>query len=119
MTILTGITDQPNQQFSVTLPDGSSVRLTLNFRIQQSGWFAAFLWVKGDGTTWALNGVRLVASPNLLRPYRRLINFGFSVVVDSDLDPVTLRAFSSNAAQIVLLSDEDVHLIEEQVYPGL
>lgn len=112
MTTITGITDQPNQQFNVLLPDGSQARWTLNYRAQQAGWFADMVWVRTNGAQWALNGIRLVTTPNLLRQYQNLLPFGFAIFSEDNQDPTTVKAFSSGLAQLVLLTQAEVEELE-------
>jgi hypothetical protein len=119
MTIITGITDQPNQQTTILLPDGTRVKVTLAYRVQQSGWFYDLVWTKADGSTFTLNGQRVVTSPNLLHQFRNLISFGLAVVNDKNQEPVTLKAFASGVSKVVLLSAAEVAQITAAVFPGL
>lgn len=118
MKLVTGITDQPNQQLNVLLSDGSRVRLTLNYRVQQQGWFADFLWTKTNGGTFEIDGLRLVSSPNILHQWRELLVFGFMLTTDNLMDPTTLKAFASGTSKLFLLSTAEVAQIDAEVYPG-
>lgn len=119
MNIVTGITDQPNQQFDLQIADGSRVKVTLNFRVQQLGWFLDLVWTRTDGTTFPLYGLRVTTSPNILRQWRNLLPFGLAVITSANGEPVSVKSFSSNTSQLVLLDEADVELIESQVYTGL
>lgn len=119
MTIITGLTDQPNQQFTVLLPDGSRCKLTMNFRVQQAGWFMDLLWTRTDGTQFAANGLRMTTMPNLTRQFLYSLNFGFSVVTDDNLEATRVKDFDSGYAKLLLLDATDLATIEAQVFPGL
>lgn len=119
MTIVTGITDQPNQQLDLRLADGTRAKLTLNYRVQQLGWFADLIWTKRDGTTAQVFGLRLVTSPNVLRQFRNLFPFGLAIATDANADPTSDKSFASGISRLLLLEGDDVEQIETEVYPGL
>lgn len=119
MKLITGITEQPNQQLNLVLPDGSRVRLTLNFRVQQSGWFADLVWVKTDGTTFPITGLRVCTSPNILRKWSELLPFGLMVFTDKMTEPVTVKAFALGTSKMFLLDAADVQQVEDNIYSGL
>lgn len=118
MKRITGITDQPNQQFNVSLDDGSRLRVTFNYRVQQQGWFADFLWTKTSGATFEISGMRVVSSPNILRAWRDLLPFGLMVYTDSLGEPTTVKAFSYGTSKLFLLSATEVADAEANLFPG-
>lgn len=119
MTIITGLTDQANQQFTLRPADGTRVRLTLNYRVQQAGWFYDLLWTRTNGTSFEVNGMRLVTSPNVLRKWRDILTFGLSVVTDANLEPTDIKAFVNGTTQLLLLDSAEIEEVEQRVYPGL
>lgn len=113
MKIVTGITSQPKQTIFFVLSDGSQVSVYLEYRPQQLGWFANFSW-----QTWTLNGLRLVASPNILRQWGEIIPFGFSIQTQEFVEPVNQTDFSQEIAILYLLDADDVASTNETIYEG-
>lgn len=116
-SILTGLTDQPNQQYPITLPDGSAATLTLGFWPQQNGWFYNLAW-SGRTPAFALNGQQLVVSPNLLRQWRNVLPFGLGVVTNDGLDPTDQEDFVNGNCTLFLLDTSDIATAETTLFPG-
>lgn len=114
MTIVTGITDQPKQSIVLVLPDGSQVSAFLEYRPNQVGWFANFEW-----QDWALNGLRLTTSPNLLRQWSNQIPFGLSIQTTGDREPLCSTDFSTGFSRVYLLDADDVERINTTTFAGL
>lgn len=115
MKIIEGITDQPKQQTTLTLLDGTKVVWYLEYRPQQIGWFWDLTW---DSRPVA-NGQRLVASPNILRRYLNLIPFGIAVITVGDVDPLGVADLSDGTAQLILLQGDDLSLVETAAFGAL
>lgn len=113
MTIVSGITSQPKQQLSLVLDDGSTVTVLMQYKPQQIGWFADFVW-----GTWTANGVRLTSSPNLLRQYRQILPFGLAIIMANNVDPLNVTDFSAGTATVFLLNAADVLAVEAAAYAG-
>lgn len=103
MKILTGFTSQPKQLLSFVLDDGSTVTMSMAYAQQQLGWFADFQW-----SNWSVTGLRLTASPNLLRMEQRILPFGFAIVTSNNVEPLNLQDFADGTAQVWLLNADDV-----------
>jgi hypothetical protein len=110
MKLVTGLNDQPNQQLSLVLADGTTATLTLIFKTQQAGWFFDLTW--GNFSAF---GQRLVTSPNVLRQYSGLIPFGLLVISDNELDPVNIRSFVT-VSKLYLLEGVDLTDVETLFY---
>lgn len=113
MTILSGITEQPKQTTTIVLPDGSKATLRLEYRPQQTGWFFDLEW-----SDFTANGLRLVASPNILRTFRKLIPFGMAVLTDDAVEPLNQNDFADGVVTLILLDRVDVESVEETIYVG-
>ncbi len=113
MTTITGLTDQPKQQSTVVLPDGSQVSLFLEYRQQQAGWFLDVAW-----QLFEVNGLRLTASPNYLRKWQNLLPFGLSVLTKDDVEPTTITDFVDGTVTLLLLTTEDIAAVNVVAYPG-
>jgi hypothetical protein len=116
-SIITNITDQPNQNLPIPLPDGSTVTMSLVYMPQQLGWFYNLSW---DGQTppWQLNGCRIVVSPNILREHRNEINFGLSVVSSDNTEIMGQEDWTNGKATMLLIDETEVVSIEEVFFPG-
>lgn len=119
MKIIQGLTDEPNQQINLVIPDGSRALLSLYFRPQQLGWFYDLVWTRTDGSMFPINGNRLVASPNCLRQFQNRLPFGLSCVTLRDIEPMTQTTFTDGTSTLLLLTAAEVQNIDELVFPGL
>lgn len=118
MKSITGLTDQPNQQTTLILADGTPVTLIMNFYPQQNAWFFDLSW-QGLAAPFTLLGAQMVTSPNLLRQFRHLLTFGLAVFTLENTEAETQAAFIDGTATLVLLDQADVDEIETTVFPGL
>lgn len=112
MKIITGLSEQPKQQSTLVLADGTRAVWTLAFVPQQSGWFFDLTW---NGTAIA-SGQRLVSSPNILRQYLNRISFGIAVVSPNQLDPTTQTAFADGSILCYLLEGADLQTVETNLF---
>ena len=113
MNQITGLTDQPKQQTTLVLADGSRVTLLIQYLAQQTAWSVDVTW-----GTFIAQGLILVASPNWLRQFRDVIPFGISVLTAGNLDPTDQEVFVNGSASLFLLDPADVTAVEAAVYPG-
>jgi hypothetical protein len=116
--ILTGLTDDPNQEYPITLPDGSTVTMDLQYWPQQNGWYYDLSW-DGQSPPWQLNGMQLVANPNILRQWKNVIPFGLTVGTLNGQDPTSQEDFVNGNCTMILLNASDVAMIESTYFPGL
>ena len=116
-SILTGLTDQPNQEFPITLPDGTTATLDLEFWPQQLGWYYNLTW-DGQTPAFGLNGQYLAASPNLLRQWRNVIPFGIAITTLDGQDPTNQEDFVNGNCTLLLLNASDVGMVESTYFPG-
>lgn len=112
MNLLSGITDKPKQTTAIALGDGSTATLVLEYRPQQLGWFFNL-----SRESFALNGCRVAASPNLIRSWRKLLPFGLAVLTSGG-EPLAQDAFASGAAKVYLLDADEVEEVEAAVFVG-
>lgn len=121
MNSITGLTTQPAQNSFILLEDGSRVEFSLFYRPQQLGWFYNLRWPGNEdiAVPFAVNGRRLVASPNLLRQFRRLVPFGLMLYTIDNLEPMGRTCFVDGTADLILLNAAEVLELEERGFPGL
>lgn len=120
MNSITGLTDQSAQNSFILLEDGSRAELGLFYRPQQLGWFYDIKWPGSPGlpVPFETRGRRLVASPNILRQYRKLIPFGLMMFTIDNLEPLGLSCFVDGTADLILLNSAEVLEIEARGFPG-
>lgn len=113
MTTITGLTDQPKQQSTFVLPDGSQVSLYLEYRQQQAGWFLDISW-----QSFEANGLRLTASPNYLRKWQNILPFGLGVLTKNNVEPTFITDFVDGTVTLLLLTVDDIAAVNAVAYPG-
>lgn len=107
MFVIQNITTDPKQTRILLLQDGSPVRVTMEFKPMQYGWFFNTLTY---GDNFVLNGLRITNSPNMLHQWRNLIPFGLACfsVNNSAREPSQQADFSSGASILYFLSAAEV-----------
>lgn len=98
------ITSDPYQKQTLSLPDGSSVGLTIRFIPMQYGWFIQELSYK----TFTLQGFRIINSPNMLHQFRNQLPFGLGCFTVADREPSLAEDFSSLQTVLYILSAAEV-----------
>lgn len=113
MKTVQGITNAPKQTLAIVLDDGSRVTLALEYRPQQLGWFYDV-----GHADFAATGLRLVASPNILRGFRNLIPFGIAILTAGAVEPLNQKDFIDGTITVLLLDESEVDEVEALVFPG-
>lgn len=113
MNILTGLSDDPAQQNTVTLPDGSTAILSLNYSPQQTGWFFG---VQYPTTGFVLTGQRLTAFPNILVQFQEQLPFGIACVTQDAVEPTGQQTFIDGTTDLYLLDSNDCAFVNDVVF---
>lgn len=113
MKIITGITNQAKQTLTITLADGSSVAMSLEYRPQQLGWFANF-----QLGSWVVLGLRLTASPNILSKWQLLVPFGIAILTRNNVEPLNANDFVNGTATVYLLDQADIQSVNALSFNG-
>jgi hypothetical protein len=117
MLPIPGITAQPYQSFTVPLPDGTKLAVSMMYFDQNSGWyFQGLNWHNGQ---WQENGRRIVSHPNMLRQYRNILTFGLAcgytkapAFVNSMREPTNIQDFSSGTFSLYVVTASEVAQFE-------
>lgn len=109
MLQITELTSEPKQIQTLTLPDGTDVVLSIEYKPMQSGWFIESI----THENWVARNLRIVTSPNMLRQYKNQIPFGLACFVTDGHEPVLQEDFSQARAQLFILTAEEVDDYEE------
>lgn len=107
MTKIQGISDYPNQVFSLTLPDSSTMRLTLQYKPLQQGWFCSVLY--GD---FQVNNLRVTCNYNILEQFSNLIPFGLACLTNQNQEPFFAEDFLAGNAALCILDQTDLDNLE-------
>lgn len=114
MYLIQQITDDPFQQQTLILPDGSSLSLTISFIPMQYGWFITSLAYQ----TFVLQGLRICNSPNMLYQFQNQIPFGLACFSTQNREPSQQEDFSSGASLLYILSAAEVAEYTELIQNG-
>ncbi len=104
MYLIQQITSAPHQSQTLVLPDGTSFSMTMYFVSLQQGWFITNLVYN----KFAIQGLRIVNSPNMLYQFRNQIPFGLACFSTANREPSLQEDFSSGASQLYVLSQDEV-----------
>lgn len=112
MLYINKITKDASQIMVLTGITGIQITMTLRYipRIQQ--------WIMGvdDGTN-SIQGISIVNSLNLLRPWKNILSYGIQCVTNNGLDPYQVTDFANAVANLYLLNSTDVAAIEAKWFP--
>jgi hypothetical protein len=111
MNYLDKISDRSFLRFFLTGNPGQRIILTLRFMPSQNMWFMDI-----EYETIIINGIAVVASPNLLRNSKNILPFGICCNTTSGLDPYFVDDFATERANLYLLSQADVDALEAQLF---
>lgn len=114
MRLLNEISNDYRQQFSVTTEENYTFQFLLEYKINQQSWFWSLSY-----NNFAVNGIRLVLNPNILRQYKAYLPFGIWCNTDSALkvDPFLVDdLIVDGRIQLYTLTNAEVLAIEKQVY---
>jgi hypothetical protein len=105
MRQLTKLSNNPLQTLLVLTEAGDQVDIELRYMPTQQQWLLSLAW-----GTQVINGISLVASPNLLLGYANVLPFGIMVTSDTTFEPMFLDDFTSGRIKVYMLSAADVEI---------
>ena len=111
MKKITTLTDSALQKAVIVTDNSKELNLTLRFLPTQKIWI--YNLTLDDFT---VNGRKLVVSPNLLRQYVRLIDFGMLCTSESGFEPYRIDDFSKNRVSIFVLTEEEIKDFETSIF---
>ena len=114
MIILTEITDDPKQKFTVQREDNETFTLELEFLDQQERWIYNISDIPNSDIV--INGSSIVSNPNLLRQFKRTLDFGISCTSKDGDDPSFIDDFSSGRVELGILTAAEVQKIEDDFF---
>lgn len=111
MKLITSITNQPKQRIVLTLDNNESAIMHLYYMPTQTSWYFDL-----EYKDYVNNGNKVVLSMNAIRHLRRKLPFGIAFVASSYAEPSQLNDFVDGTVFMLQLNEEDVQLIESEVY---
>lgn len=107
----TSLTNEPRQQITKLLADGTRIIFSFEYKSNQLGWFFGFQY--GDVN---YQNIRLTTSYNILRAYRNWLPFGLRCDTPDFEEPMNIDDFVTEYASVYLLDKEDIEAIEGNYY---
>lgn len=111
MILIDRLSENAIQLFYLKDEDGNQIQVRLRYLATQEYWV-----VDIEHEDFTLNGFRVVNSPNFLRQFRNKIPFGIDCVVEGRRDPYYIDDFSSQKAQLMLLTKIEVDQVERDFF---
>lgn len=111
MRLLNKINANALQRFFLTGNAGERIVLDLRYMPSQEIWTMSL-----SQGAWSVNGMNVVGSPNLLRCFKNVIDFGLACVTDNGLDPYFPDQFENGSARLYLLTADEVAQIETTLF---
>ena len=106
------LTNAGRQKLQLILQDGSTVNMELQYVDNQKGWFYS---LTHSASSFAVTNRRVVTSPNMLRAWRHIINWGLACVTVDGEEPVFVDDFFNARASLYVLDEADVLTVEEMI----
>ena len=117
MNQIQGLTDAPAQTFTVPLPDGSQLSVSITYSYNRAGWFISFDW-NGQTPDWQTGLMRVTTFPNILRHFKGYLPFGIMVATADNGEPQGVSDWADGYASMYLLDAIDIAYIEATLFPG-
>lgn len=103
MTKIQNISDYPNQLFTLALPNGESMTMTLVYKPLQYGWFVGIIY-----QDFEVKRLRVTCNYNILEQFSNLIPFGLACFTNQNQEPFFAQDFQANNAVLCVLDSTDI-----------
>jgi len=107
MTKIQGISDYASQLFTINLPNGETLQLSLTYMPLQTGWFMGVTY-----KDFVLNTMRVTTSQNLLHAFRKLLPFGIACITVGDREPFFAQDFQANNSALCILDEDELDALD-------
>ena len=111
MRLLDKLTEDAQQHYILMGEAGELIDFRLRFMPRVTRWEFDIAYRELN-----LKGAGLTVSPNVIRAYRNLIQFGLMVTSEDQLDPFYQNDFTTGRIKIYLLNNAEKLEIEQLVY---
>ena len=104
-------TNDAKQHQTIVTEGNKTIDFTLYFSPRTQAWYFDLIY-----GTLKIYGCQFVNGFRLLRQWKNLIDFDFSVMSVDNIDPFQLSDFAMNRTYVFLLNSGDIEAIEKEVY---
>ena len=111
MLYVNKITNDPQQEITLTGIPGLNIDMSLRFMPRIQSWT---MGIKYNGLSY--QGIGIVISENLLRQFQADLPFGIACFRADGLDPYMIDDFANQLANLYLLDSTDVAWLEANYY---
>ena len=111
MKKIVNISNQPKQRIALVTDSGENIDFYLEYKPRVESWFFSFKYKDLEA-----KNLTVCLHPNILRQFKRNIDFGIGFQSDTKVEPFYLDVFSTGKCNMVLLNQNDVKNIEAQIY---
>lgn len=111
MKKIVNISNEPKQHIQLVTDNRDDVDFYLEYKPRVESWFFSFKWknIEAKNLTVCLH-------PNILRQFKRIIDFGIGFKSDTKIEPFSIDVFTSGRCELVLLNQSEVESIEASIY---
>ena len=110
MNLVTGITDNPYQNLTLTVGDNETCNVKLYFAPTQYAWY--FDW---EYKNFSSKCNKINITPNALRQFKGRIPFGFMFYSEDNVPPFKIDDWTTRVS-FVVLDETEVEQIEQEVF---
>lgn len=111
MKKIINVSNKAKQHIQLLTDNNDKVDLYLTYKPRVESWFFNFKYKDIEA-----NNLTVCLHPNILRQFRRNIDFGLAFASTTKIEPFSIEAFSSGKCEIILLNKDDVDYIESVFY---
>lgn len=103
MFIVSSISADAKQKQTLSLSNGTSFTIQMEYKPLQSSWFFTSI-AYGD---FEITNLRICTSPNMLHQYKNKIPFGIAVTSIGNFEPTQQQDFSSGRSVMYILDSTE------------
>ncbi len=107
------LSTESSQTSRIVLPSGEDLNLLLQYQPAIQRWLLSL-----SSGAFAVQGLNMCLSPNILRQWRNVLDFGLAIVAADGVDPIYIRDFDGTPSRVNLfvLTGDEVQQAEDTIY---
>ena len=111
MKQIVNVTNNPKQIITLQNENGEDIELYLEYKPRVQNWFYSLKY-----NDLEIKNLQVCIHPNILRQFKRNINFGIGFLATNKAEPFSIDSFLTEKCKMYLLNAQDVIEIEQEVY---
>lgn len=111
MKRIVNISNSPKQKIQLVTDNGDNIEFFLEYKPRVESWFFSFEY-KGIN----VNNLTVCLHPNILRQFKRIIDFGIGFKSDTKIEPFSIDVFKDGRCSMYLLNEDEVKSVEANIY---